>query len=286
MSDLNDKELFEAAIADEPVTQEAPEAQTEETGQPRDEQGRFAAAKAEETAQEQPQQTEQPSAREEAHVPSWRLREVNEAREAAERRAQEHESNLRNLQSQFEALQRQIKQNEKPQDPVDFFADPNAALKQSLTPFEQRMQAMQTNLTLRASKAEAIASYGKDAVAEMETALDKAMNAGHPGIPGLRAQMLQSDDPVGVAMQWHQREKLLQETGGDLSAYKNKTLEDALKDPAFLAKALEAARAQAGQATKPNVQLPPSINRVTSAASPHEEAGDLSSNSLYAFATR
>lgn len=287
MADLNDKELFEAAIADNPPEPVAEQAEPEQ-GQPRDESGRFASAKQDEPAQqiEQPVQAEQPK-QDEAHVPSWRLREVNDAREAAERRAEEHASNLRNLQNQFEALQRQIAQNQKPQEPVDFFADPTAALKQHLSPVEQRMQAIEMRSNLRASKAEAIATHGRDAVAEMEAAIDKAMSAGHPGINALRAQMLQSDDPVGVAMNWHQRERLLQETGGDLASYKNKTLEEALKDPAFLAKALEAAKVQAGQpGAKPVVQIPPSLNRATSAGSPHDASGDLSDASLYNFATR
>lgn len=291
MPELNDQELFNAAISDEPIAEVAaeptPEPQAEATdGTARDDKGRFAPKepKAEPVA-DASQAAQQPDNA--AHVPSWRLREVNEAREAAERRALASENRYQAMERQLAEMRQQAQP--KPE-PVDFYADPDAALKQRLDPVEQRMQEMQQNFNLRASKVEAVSTYGREAVVDMEKSLGEAMNSGHPGLSMLRAQMRESDDPVGVAMQWHQREKLLKETGGDLSAYKSRTLEDALKDPAFLAKALDAARSQAsGQApgTRTNlVQLPPSLNRAASSGSPHDQAGDLSDSSLYGYATR
>lgn len=302
MSDLNDKELFDNAIADTPaeaatVTETpatGPEAVQTETAASiaRDDKGRFA-PKEQAAPAEAVQPTDTTSAQQDtaAHVPSWRLREVNEAREAAERRAQETEARARDFERQLEDMRRQFMAQQPKAEPVDFFADPDAALKNRLDPFEQRVQAIERNANLRASRAENIAIHGRDTVTEMEKAVEQAMRSGHPELPALRMQMLQSEDPVGVAMQWYQRDKLLKETGGDLSSYKSKMLDDALKDPAFLAKALEAAKQQAsGQVpgSKPNnvVQIPPSISRATAAASPHEENGDLSDRSLYSFATR
>lgn len=305
----NDEDLFQNAIADTPVAETPTETTTPvvETPQIVDEPategrvrdpltGRFAAkAETTEPAPDQPAiQGEAPAAQPDnaAQVPSWRLREVNEAREAAERRALENEQRASNLERQFTALQRQLAEQQKqPAEPVDFFADPNAAMNQSLAPIEQRMRQMQNNFMLRASKAEAIITHGREAVNEMEKAVEQAMKAGHPELPALSAQMANSDDPVGVAMQWYQRDKLVKETGGDLATFKQRMLDEALKDPAFLAKALGQAKAQAsGQlpGSTPNnlVQLPPSINRATSSASPHDEAGDLSDRSLYSFATQ
>src|SRR6478735_1201827 len=93
--DIEDKELFESSITDQvetPAAVDEPVAQVAETtndGRVRDEQGRFAPKAAEQATPEQ--QTIEPAApqasQSEAHVPSWRLREVNDAREAAERRA-------------------------------------------------------------------------------------------------------------------------------------------------------------------------------------------------------
>ena len=292
MTELSDKELFESAISDAPIVEETPEAPVvAETndGPVRDEKGRFAPKQAAEPvteAQPAPVVDEQP-AKEEAQVPSWRLRELREAREAAERRAQEAADRAAHLERQFAAMQQQLQQ-QKPQEPVDPWADLPGYLQQSQSTFEQRLAQAEMRANLRASRAEQIAIHGREAVTEMEKAIDEASRKGHPDLPLLSMQMRNSDDPVGVAMQWYQRDKLVRETGGDLTAFRNRTLEEALKDPAFLAKAVEAVKAQSGMKPTTNtvVQLPPSINRATSAASPHDDAGDLSDASLMAFATR
>lgn len=180
MSELNDKELFESAISDQPEVKSEPETAKEEPkgdGQHRNEKGQFASkeAKPEPVAETQPEQpkAEKPEADKEAHVPSWRLREVNEAREAAERRAMQVENDLAELR-------RQMQSQAPKEEPVDFFTDPNAAFKQQLSPLESRLQTVTQNLTLRASRAEAVATYGKDAVKEMETAVENAMRERHP----------------------------------------------------------------------------------------------------------
>ncbi len=121
-------------------------------------------------------------------------------------------------------LQRQHDEREKAKNaqPVDWFADPDAAIKQYFAPIQQQFDQTKSSLTLRASRAEAIATHGKDTVAAMEAAVGAAMEAGDPEIQHLRQQMLQSDDPVGVAMQWHQRKAVLSEVGTDPKAYREK----------------------------------------------------------------
>src|SRR4249920_2669342 len=100
--DIDDKELFSSATADEPIsdvadtpadapTTEAPQ----QDGRARDEHGRFAPKQAE--PQQQEPQAATP-AEEAANVPSWRLREV---REEAERRVAETEARW---QRQFEHM--------------------------------------------------------------------------------------------------------------------------------------------------------------------------------------
>lgn len=294
---VNDKELFESSISETPEVVETPvespvvEAAVDD-GPVRDEQGRFAPkeAKAEPVAETLVAPIAAPAAKEpEAQVPSWRLREVTEEREAAVRRANDLETRTQAFEREMAEMRKQLQP--KPE-PVDFFTDPNAAFKQQLSPFEQQIQSMEQKFLMRASRAEAKSDYGKDAVEEMEKAIETAFQERHPGMTALSVQMRNSDHPVGVAMDWYRREKLLKETGGDITQYRTKLQDDLLKDPAFLAKAIEAVKLQAsGQSstqTQPTnlVQLPPSINRATSAASPHEEAGNMSNESLYAHATR
>ena len=104
--DLDDKELFSSAMtADEnpevetEASADAPAQETPQQERQRDEQGRF--AKQVEPEPKPEQQAQVPEAKEEANVPSWRLREV---REEADRRVAETNAQW---QRQFEMLQRQ-----------------------------------------------------------------------------------------------------------------------------------------------------------------------------------
>lgn len=289
--ELDGNELFDAAMSEDPATpQEQPIAEAE--GQPRDEHGRFA-PKAEPEPQPEPQQqpaqAAEPAKDDEHMLPSWRVREINEDRRAALARAEQVERENAAFRAQMAELQRQIVAQQPKPEPVDIFQDPNEWAEQQLSPFEQRMQQLSTNLVLRASRAENVAVHGRDAVTAAEKALEEAVNSRDPDIPGLQAKLRASDDPVGVMVDWHKSRSLLKETGGDLNAYRAKVLDEAMKDPAFLAKAIEAAKVQAGGATARNVvQLPQSLSRVASAAPASGNPGDSddSADALWGHALR
>jgi hypothetical protein len=272
---MDDKDLMNAAFAAEPVREEPVAEAPQEPTQPRDDHGRFA-PKTEQNEPEEPvaaqqeapaQQPQQPNDDDKSgNVPSWRLREVREAREAAERRADQAERERAVERQQFLALQREIAELRKPkQDPVDFYTDPDGALNQRIAPVQEQFQQFASNMQFRMSRATAIAEHGAAAVKEMEDAVRKAHREGHPEIQMLSAQMDASDHPVDVAMNWHKHHRILTETGGDLTSYRQKAIDDALNDPAFLAKAMERARAQAsGQqqpGSRPAINLPPSLNK-------------------------
>lgn len=291
---ISDQDMFRSAMADEPKEQPQAEPKADATGRLHGQDGKYVEKPKEAEAapiQQQAEPTPEPPQpipdKDEAQVPSWRLRELREQREKAEERAREFELRSRQTEERLAALQRQWEQSQQPkQEPVDFFADPNAAFEQRLTPIESRFEQMASRLVLRASKAEAVATHGAAEVKEMEQAVGKAMQEGHPEMQSLSIQMRNSDDPVGLAMNWYKRDKLLKETGGDITNYRSKLETDLLKDPAFLAKALDAARAQAGQPGKPNpVQIPPSLNKATGAAgNGPDDVGDMSDASLWAAA--
>lgn len=301
MSELNDRELFEHAISKQPAEvpetpaeQPAPEA---DAGRPRDEQGRFAKVEAEAPKATPPVQAVEPQQSDETDhaskgwIPSGIHRELREERDRYRTDFERVNQESLSMRQQMAALQRQLESLQQPKpEPVNWFDDPSVAFKQNVQPLEHQIQGLGADLNLKVSRVLAVVEHGKEAVAEMEKALGDAMRAGNPEMGALSMQMRNSDNPVGVAMQWYQRDKLARETGGDLTAYRSKLSEDLLKDPAFLAKAVEAVKAQAngGQPNaKPSiVQLPPSINRQAAAGSPHEDAGDMSNGSLYAFATQ
>lgn len=292
---MDDKALMEGALAAEPVREEKPAEPPQEPERPRDELGRFAAKEEDDKPKSDPPQIEpqpeKPEDKEEGQVPSWRLREYREERDAAAKRAEEAERRAFAIQQQFAETQRQLAELRKPkQEPVDFFQNPDEAFQQRLNPLEERMAQFETKVRLTTSRAMAVAMHGAPAVQEMEQAIEKASQSNHPDIPALAAQMRASDDPVNVAMQWHKRTKLWETTGGDPDAYRQKILDDAMKDPEFQAKVLDAARTQAGGQpnTRPLVNIPPSLSRAagTGATEPVGlTAADMSDASLYAHAT-
>lgn len=290
--ELDSGELFRSAMENEPDTPaETPE-------RPRDDLGRFAPkAEAENAPADAPREAAKPETEaapaeaveqpkdDTANVPSWRLREVREAREAAERKAEEATRERYALQSQLEQMQNELKQLRTPKaEPVDFFADPDNALKQRIEPLQSDLAQFKNELRLEMSKELAVIKYGEPAVKEMEAAIQQAMDSRHPDVPSLSARMRNSNNPVSVAMDWYKNQKLLSETGGDLAAYKAKVREEALKDPEFMAKAMESARTQAGAApgSRPNIQLPPSLSRAPgSAPSAAVDDADMSDRALF-----
>lgn len=283
MSDINDQELFDQSTTAEPEVIEAGVVEAPVTT--RDDKGRFAEKVPEPVVSETVLPEVKPDTEKEALVPSWRLREIREANEAKERQWQTERDTLLREAANF---RQQAEANKPKAEPVDFFTDPNAAVSQALSPVEQRVQNLAAALTFRASRAEAVSEYGKDTVAEMQTWLRDAAQQRHPGIPTLQQQMDSSEHPVGVAMSFYQREKLLKETGGDLASYKAKALEEALNDPAFLAKAMDRAKATATKTgnvvNRPVVSSLPNLTKVgATALTPDSE--ELSDDELFKSAT-
>lgn len=283
---MDDKDLWNAATDAEPVQAEAPaqpEPVAEESAQPRDEHGRFA-PKAQSEPEPQPVAAEQPEPKEQG-IPSWRLKEEAEARRQAMQEAEELRRQQWQAQQELAELRRQLQQLNAPkQEPVDPYVDLSGAIKQTISPFEDRVSTFESKMILRASRAEAVVDHGREAVAEMEAAIQKEMQSGNPEMQLLSMQMRASDHPVGIAMKWYQNHKLVSQTGGDLEAYKAKLLEDA----DFLNRALEAARVKAGGTQqKPStvVQLPPSLNKAAASMPVGSEDNDMSDGALWRHAT-
>lgn len=281
--DVDNADMWAHATAPEPVKEETPAPEPEaKPERSRDELGRFAKAETTEAPPIQEQPEQKPP--EEAAVPSWRLREIREERDAASKRFEELQKQYAADRQTMAELQRQLQEVQKPkQEPIDFFQNPEGAIQQRLTPYEERFARLESTMKLNSSKALAVAMHGKDAVAEMETAIEQAMASNHPDMRALGAQMSVSDDPVGVAMNWFQREKLHRETGGNLASYKQKLADELLKDPAFLAKAIESAKGQAQSSSQPPpIKLPTSLSKGTAAAA---DDNDDSNEGLWRFAT-
>lgn len=285
-----DRELWDSAATDAPTAEPpAPEPVAEapqDSGTPRDERGRFApraeeravepspAAPAPEAASQPPQR----QAEDHAAIPTWRLREEAEARRTAEQR-------LNDLQRQYEATQarlRQIEQSQQPQQEVpDVFENPQGFQSHITQTFEQKLRAQEVNFSMRLAHMQ----YKGD----FDEAYSAALRRREAGDMATIQSILNSQDPGEALVRWHRQQKLYEQTGGDLTAYLTKRQEELLEDEAFLARAAEKIRARGGQQAQsrpPVTQLPPSLNRLASAAPTTADDEDLSDGGLLKQALR
>jgi hypothetical protein len=275
--DLERTEIDEAALfqsAKEPAPAPAGDtggpAEPAQDGQPRDERGRFATNKDEPPAQpstepspspQPPAEGRPPGADGEVNVPSWRLREEREAREAAHKRAEQAERYAAEVQRQYAEWQRQVQQQQQPKpEPIDPLVDPEGYYGRMRNEWRQEMKAVQLENNLQM----AYNRHG-DTFARAFQAFEQI----GPQNPQWAASIVHGPNPGEALVNWFNREQVLYEVGPDPKAYRSKVLDEALKDPAFLAKAYEAARAHASGQQTPSggrpqniTQLPPSLSRI------------------------
>ena len=281
----DDKELFESALTDESPEIEAPQVEAQEPEiQPRDESGRFAPKAKEPEAQSQPepetaQATEQPTEqqRENQGIPPWRLKEEADARRAAEDRARQYERDL-------EAMRQQIAQNKQPEKVPDIFEDPNAfvdyGVRSAVDPVKQEI----TQLREFYSRREAEREFGADKVKSAYDAIGQGLQSRDPEAVAIYQRAMQSLDPYGEIVRWHQKTTVFSQIGSDPNAWLEKQLEERLKDPAYQAKLME--RIRGNVQPRPITQLPPSLNKATSAASNEDDGEDNSDGGLLKSALR
>lgn len=283
---MDNQELFESSLTEEqPVetTEAAPESEVSAgDGRNRDDQGRFAAkAAAEPEVVATPEPV--PQGKDEANVPSWRLREEREAREAADRRFNEAQSQW---QRQFHELQSRLPKPEEVKAP-DVFEDPNRFLEHGVRQAVDPIKSEIGQLREFYSRREATREHGAEKVKAAYDAVATGMQARDPEVMAVYQRAMQSMDPFGDIVSWHQQKAVYSQIGNDPNAWFEKELERRMSDPQFASTQLQ--KIQQGVRTgsqKPDsiVQLPPSISKVPSSAS--DEPGDLSNEFLFRSATR
>lgn len=231
---------------------------------------------------ETPAQAEQPSAQpvagqqpqEDAHrVPLRELLDERDKRQA--------------LQRQIEELRRQVQPKEAPKAP-EFWEQPEGNIdhrvQQAVQPLVQEL-IMQREQT---SRALAAIQYGEDTVNEAYKDLETRIQSGDPVARFDYQRVMAQPNQYAALVQLHQQRKALNEIGNDPNAYREKLLSEALNDQAFLAKALEAAKAKA--ASSPSVvtyAAPgkakglPSISNVGAAGSVGASNADISDDDMF-----
>jgi hypothetical protein len=279
---ISDADVFNEAIAVEPkVEAEAPEKeQTEEAKaeRERDEKGRFVAKEADEVAgdepapvpeaalEEAPVETPKEERKQDHRIPLTELLNEREKRQNAERQREAYEQELSQLRQQMQALQQ-------PREPIDIFANPEAYTQSIEQQMGEKLRAMEANFSLRLAHNK----HGEVFTEAFQEVMQRPLQ------DPMRQQVINSPDPGETLVSLYQREKVVKEVGPDPIAYKSKILEEALKDPQFLAKAMQSARQTAGaQPTNNKIDLPPSLNKVASAHSGDDN--DDSDGSVFNYA--
>lgn len=258
---VSDADLFEEAMADAPAEQPVTEAQPE-AEQPRNPDGTFASKEAE--AEVEPKPVTEPEAKpavaaeaaddtaKGGDVPSWRLREEREARAEAQKALEAEKANTARLSAEFSQMQRQLAElrkpePKKPEDEPDPLLDPQGFREHMRRELQEQLLSDRRESSLRYAHR----THG-DKFSEAYAEASQAMARGDRA---LQARMQASPDPGETLVQWHQEQKTMKEVGGDPAAYRAKLLDEALKDPAYLAKAIAAANAAAG-GQAPAIRVP------------------------------
>lgn len=285
---MNDEELFNSAMTEAAPEIEAPaEPEANEGGQPRDEHGRFAAkAENEPEATSDPEAAAPQTAKDEAHVPSWRLREVNEAREAAERRVRDIEDRY---QRELADLRSRLPKQEAQAAP-DLYEDPNGFVghnvRQAVDPIKSEIGQMREYFSRRDAERE----HGADKVQAAFAWLEEGSASRDPERFAIYQKAMQSMHPYGEIVKAHQERQVLQQIGSDPQKWFETSLEQKLQsDPQFAASLLQKIQQSARGAPQQQgstVRLPPSLNRIASAQSAADASGDMSDASLFENAMR
>jgi hypothetical protein len=257
--ELSDDQLFNNAVDDEPeITPEAPAAEIEQPEKPEGE-----------VAAESDTPAEKPVVDDNAPlIPSWRLREIREERDAVTARLAAAEARL----AQQPTPKVEAPKVEKAARP-DPLLDPDgyaAAIRQELR--EEALNDRREESLLKARES------NQPEFDEAYAAAQKAVD------PALKARMQSARDPGKVLLEWHRENKNRAEVGTDLNAYKAKLREEALKDPEFRKAAMEAWRADAQPIVngRPRVELPPSLSSQSrSSAAPKGGSEDVSDHDLF-----
>lgn len=226
--------------------------------------------------------TDAPPAKDDA-IPAWRLREEAERRRELEREATD-------LRAFKERVEKERAEAEKAKNPPEMWEEPDKFVglhvEKALDPVQKAIQEAreETRKTREFySQREAIRTHGAEKVDAAYKALDAAINSGTLNRDAVLADLSTSMDPFGDIVSWHKKHTLLTEIGNDPEAYRQRQSDELLKDPEFLAKAIEAARAQALPVTvgssraapvPDNVTSLPSLNRAPAAARDEDEPDD------------
>jgi hypothetical protein len=278
----SDEALFEGTLSDEtPVVEEVAEPAD---GQDRNADGTFKAKEDKPEVIEQKPVETRVDDDQHGQVPSWRVREINAEKAEALKRAEAAEAERVRHANENAELRRQLEASKKPaetkqEDVPDPLLDPKGYTE---------WQRQQWRDDLRNERGQMSMEMAREADPEtFDKAYQAVTQAINSGDRLTQARIYNARNPGRELIAWHKEQEVRREVGNDPAAYKSRVLEEALKDPAYLAKAIEAAKVAAGAPSKgvSPVRLPPSLATAARAdAAATSDDNDVSDEALFKYA--
>jgi len=279
-------EILKSAFTPEAEPKAEPsgeEAASEAKGPARDPAtGRFAKATPDEPQGEQPAE---PVEKPDEILPSWRAREINEERRAA--LAELDRIRAENARMQTYLAQMQRAQPQQPAPAPDAIVDQAGFVDWMRNEFRREFQTFQQQQAtdrLNNNLEMAHMRHGD----KFEKAYEALLIQAQRGDSQIVRHFVSQPNPGEAIMRWYTNNETLREVGGDPAAFRQKTRDDLLKDPEFLAQAVEAHRRLAtggnGQPQNTVVKLPPSLSKATGTTEIPQTATDGSEAAIFAYA--
>lgn len=259
--------------------------QEPQTTQPRDESGRFASQTPEqpvEPATEQPAEAQQPQTEQKPNgIPVRAIQEEREKRREAEANAEALRREIAEIRGMLQAQRQPTPQPQQEQQPASLWDDPDAYLKNQLTPVQQQMQEMREMLW----ESQAQQLHGADKLQAAKAAAESLADPQQK--VALHRQLMVGGNPFDNLVKWHQQQQVMSRIGNDPDAWLQAEIEKRLNDPAEQARILERIRNGAANNTnrsQPVTNLPPSLNRMPAGGNQPADT-DMSDGALFNFAT-
>lgn len=212
------------------------------------------------------------------HVPIGVMLDERDKRRMAEQRAEAYARQLQEFQARQQQQQQRPEFWEQPENNIDY------RIQQALQPYAQQLVAQRETF----ARALAETQHGSDKVSAAFKDISDRINAGDPSARFDYQRIMSEPNPYSALVDLHKQRQTIAEIGSDPAAYRARALDEALKDPAFLARALEAAKSQAGASPSvvtyaaPKSKGVPSISNIGAAGSISNGAlPDLSDQELY-----
>ncbi|KAA0697423.1 hypothetical protein DTW90_18505 [Neorhizobium sp. P12A] len=258
-----------------------------DTGRARDEQGRFIQTQQEQqpTAQQPETTTGQPDPSGQAGgVPVRAVQDEREKRREAEANAEALRREIAELRGMVTAQRQPQQQHQQEKQPVALWDDPDAFLREQLSPFQSEIQQMREELW----ESRATALHGADKVEAAKKAAEAMVAANPMNGKLLHQQITASGNPFDNLVKWHQRQQAMTTVGDDPEKWFQSKLEQLLTDPAKQAEILERIRSGAPSIQnngKPITNFAPSLSRMPSGGNQAPD-NDMSDGALFSFATQ